>query len=142
MSSADSGATASSRWRKAAAPIIAALSVQRAGSGMKTGTGEVSRTASRRRLLAATPPATSSAATPSRSATRAALRESTSATDSSKAWATSAGGRSGSAATRWATAVLRPEKEKSSLPGIQARGSRSVRSVAVAASRESGGPPG
>ena len=37
MSSGPAGSVVSSRWRKAAAPIIAALSVQSAGEGMKSG---------------------------------------------------------------------------------------------------------
>ena len=44
--------------------------------------------------------------------------------------------------TSWSTAVFRPENEVSSLPRSQARGRLNVRAVAVAASAESGGPPG
>src|SRR5688572_9059941 len=91
----------------AAAAIIAPLSVHNTGGGTQTGTGERSRSIVRSGPLAATPPDSKIDAAPVDSATRTALRVSTSQTAVWKPAAMSATGASLSLATR-PTAVLRP----------------------------------
>src|SRR5688572_23866112 len=118
--SRDEGATPARATAEPSAAIIAPLSVQYRMGGIRTSTPASAHrcaASSRRREFAENPPPITSVVTPCRSQAAKVFVTRTSATASENDAATSAAGTSrpasSQASTYRATAVLRPEKEKS-----------------------------
>src|SRR5215218_7854236 len=136
-----------SRAKLPAQATMAPLSVHRAGEGTSRRIPRSSDSAARRarrRELAATPPPSSTVSRPSRLATPTTLLIWTSTTASWNEAAMSATLRSGPADRTWrSTAVLSPEKEKSSEPSSsRALGNRTAAGSPSRARRSITGPPG